>query len=98
MNEEQRENICDIKELISIIKSGKEKHEKRTGEIICVEVACKVGEYNSILYLEVRNHTTNLRCRRCIPFNEFVNYKYPRSFFIDIFGNAMRETSEWYEG
>lgn len=96
MNEEQRENLCDIKELISVIKSGKEKHEKRTGEMICVDVTYTTGKYNSVLYLEVRNYTTNMCCKRGIPLDEFINSEDPRSVLIYIFGNTMRETTDWY--
>ena len=92
----ERENLYDIKDLISVIKSGKEKHTKRTGEMICVEVTFKVGEYVTGLYLEVINYTTNLGCKKWMNLDDFVNSEDPRSVFIDILGNAMRETSEWY--
>lgn len=85
-----------LKEFMSVIEVGKERHEKRTAENIEVKVSAKIKNHNTILYLEVNNHTTGMNCKRGIFLDEFVNYEDPRGVLVKVLFNTVSETTDWY--
>lgn len=85
-----------LEEFMSIIEESKEKHEKRTGENICVELTCKTSKFGPVLYLEVRNHKTNMNCKKGMFLDDFVKNEDPRHMLLKILFNTIVETSDWY--